>query len=89
MPRYHFNVYDGVTMLDPDGVELTSWEAARLEAIRHCGEIFKDDPKRIALGEDWRMEVTDDTGLVLFRLDFSVMETAATMKVRPTAMSEP
>ena len=80
MPRYHFNVYDGVTDIDRDGVELADWQQARLEAIRYTGEIFRDQPKRLALGEDWRMEVTDDTGLVLFRLDFSVMETAATMR---------
>ena len=88
MPRYHFNVYDGVTVLDPDGVELADWERALYEAIRNCGEVLNDNAKRIALGEDWRMEITDDTGLVLFRSDFSVMRSAATMSLRTDAMNQ-
>ena len=83
MPRFHFNVYDGVTDIDHTGVELADWREARLVAIQHAGAIFKDDPKRLAIGEDWRMEVTDDSGLVLFRLDFSVMEAPVLSGRRP------
>lgn len=77
MPRFHFNVYDGVTLLDNHGTDLDSWEEARLEAIVLTGHLLKDHPKRIALGEEWRMEVTDENGLVLFRLDFTVLESPA------------
>lgn len=77
MPRFHFHVRDGVTILDERGVELASWEEARLEAIRYAGEIFKDNPQRVKLGEDWLMEVTDEQGLILFRVDFRVMESPA------------
>ena len=83
MPRFHFNFYDGVTDIDRTGVELADWREARLVAIQHAGTIFKSDPKRLALGEEWRMEVTDDTGLVLFRLDFSVMEAPTLSGGRP------
>lgn len=82
MPRFQFHVYDGVDLPDDDGTELPSLHAARLQAVRFAGEILAQDHQRIALGEDWRMEVTDDQGLILFRLDFVVMETAATMSVR-------
>ena len=82
VPRFHFNIFDGVNSLDRQGTELTDWQAARLEAIRLAGEVLRDEAKRIAVGEDWRMEVTDGTGLVLFRLDFNVMETAATMRMK-------
>ena len=77
MPHFHFNVYDGVSDTDRIGTELPNWQAARLEAIRRAGEILKDDPRRLALGEDWRMEVTDETGLILFRLDFTVVGSSA------------
>ena len=83
MPRYHFNVYDGATVMDHDGVELHDWEEARLEAVRYSGEIFRDEARRIASGDEWRMEITDEAGLVLFRIDFSVMASAATMSLRP------
>ena len=77
MPRFHFNVYDGITDIDRIGTVLVDAGEARLEAVRLAGEIFKSNAKLIALGEDWRMEVTDGTGLILFRFDFSIMATAA------------
>lgn len=79
MPRFHFNVYDGVSIPDLNGAELANAREARLEAIRYAGELMTDHPERIALGEDWRMEVTDPTGLILFHLDFSCSATAATI----------
>ena len=74
MPRFHFNVYDGVSEPDPEGTELPDWQTARLEAIRLACEILKDDAHRIGLGEDWRIEVTDSTGLILLQMTFQVIE---------------
>ena len=84
MPRYFFNIYDGVDELDLTGTELEDWTEARLEAVRFAGVIIRDDAKRLALGEDWRLEVTDDVGLVLFRLDFSILSSAAVPNGKPT-----
>ena len=83
MPRFHFNVFDGISNLDHIGTELRTWAEARLEAIRRAGEILKDDPMALALGEEWRMEVTDAEGLVLFRLDFCVAQAPAILGMRP------
>lgn len=88
MPRFHFNVYDGITERDERGQELPSWDDARLEAIRLSGEFIKNQAKRVALGEDWRMEVTDENDLVLFRLDFSIMASPAMMPARPKRPNE-
>ncbi|MCJ2090202.1 hypothetical protein MKK88_30080 [Methylobacterium sp. E-005] len=74
MPRFHFHVHDGCSVLDTEGTELPDTQAARLEAIRIAGDILKHDAHRIALGEDWRIEVTDDTGLILFQMTFLVVE---------------
>ena len=79
MPRFHFNVYGGVCVLDTEGTELPDWQAARLEAIRYAGALLVDEAQHVARGEEWRMEVTDEVGLMLFRLDFSVMASGATM----------
>ena len=70
MPRFFFNVYDGVSSIDDTGTELADWKEARIEAIRLSGAIFTDDAQQIALGEDWHIEVTDERGLILFRFDF-------------------
>lgn len=77
MPHYHFNVYDGVSEIDRVGTELGDHNEARIEAMRLAGEILENTAHRLALGEDWRMEVTDSSGLILFRLDFTVMESSA------------
>jgi hypothetical protein len=77
VPRYHFNVYDGVTLLDKKGVELPDINFARREAIRYSGTLLEDGGNKDNLGAEWRMEVTDDTGLILFRLDFFVTPSAA------------
>ncbi|TXN24000.1 hypothetical protein [Methylobacterium sp. WL9] len=76
MPRFHFNVYDGKANIDSDGTDFDTWEDARVGAICSIGYELMDDAKRIALGEEWRMEVTDDAGLVLLRLDFSMIALA-------------
>lgn len=80
MPRFHFHVHDGCSTLDTEGTELPDPQAARLEAIRIAGDILKHDAHRIALGEDWRIEVTDDTGLILFQMTFLVIESPAMLR---------
>ena len=76
MPRYHFNVYDGPAEMDVDGSELSNVQQARIEALRLAGVIIHDAATRANFGEEWRVEVTDDTGLMLFRMDFVVAELA-------------
>lgn len=74
MPRFHFNVYDGIEILDKLGVELPSITYARREAIRYAGGLLEDGARKDSLGSEWRMEITDESGLVLFRLDFLVTD---------------
>ncbi|MFB0493088.1 hypothetical protein ABIE45_005674 [Methylobacterium sp. OAE515] len=72
VPRYHFNVYDGVVLLDKKGVELPDTIFARREAIRYAGVLLEEGARLESLGQEWRMEVTDGKELILFRLDFFV-----------------
>jgi hypothetical protein len=77
MPRFYFHIFDGRDLRDDEGIELSHFQEARVEAIRYAGEILKDDAHRIALGEDWSMDVTDDTGLILFRFHLSTVTASA------------
>jgi hypothetical protein len=77
VPRFFFNIYDGVSMLDDAGTEFADWQEARIQAIEFAGAIIKDEAKRIAQGEDWHIEVTDERKLVLFRFDFITLEAPA------------
>lgn len=74
MPRYHFNTYDGHDTLDQEGTVLSGLRAARHRAVRLSGALIESDAARLQLGEDWRMDVTDDQGRLLFRLDSTILE---------------
>lgn len=77
MPRYYFHIHDGRSIIDRDGMELPDVAQARRMAIRLTGQFFEDEAELVSLGEEWRMEVTDGQGLILFRLDFVVTSAAA------------
>lgn len=80
MPRFYFNVYDGKSGLDVIGTELPDWDAARVEALRFMGEIMRDNAPYILLDEDWRLEVTHSTGLILFQVALLMAKTPLSLR---------
>ena len=74
MPRYHFNVHDGIEIPDEVGVDLPDINFARREAIRYAGTLLEEAANRESLGEEWRLDVTDASGAVLFSLSFMVKD---------------
>ena len=77
MPRFFFHVHDGESKIDTEGCELPSWKHAQIQAITFAGEFIRDRARLLKLGEDWSMEVTDETGLILFHLDFQISGSSA------------
>ena len=77
MPRYFFHIFDGVDIRDYDGVELPDLTFARREALRYAGSLLDQASKRSSLGREWRMDVTDAKGLILFSLSFLVTDAPA------------
>jgi hypothetical protein len=77
MPRYFFNVVDGVSLPDPDGVELPDLRTARIEAIRFSAQCLSEAADSFWDSEEWRLNVTDDHGLILFYLQISGMHAPA------------
>lgn len=76
MPRYFFHVHDGIDRLDTEGVELPSLSVARAEAIVFAGETIKNAGLCGGHGDEWCLTVTDDSGVMLFRMDFIVAESS-------------
>jgi len=70
MPRYFFNVRDGQSHPDPDGIELPDLQAAKHEAIRYAGHLLSDEADSFWEGEEWSMSATNESGLLLFQLTF-------------------
>lgn len=66
MPRYHFHSADGSRDPDPEGTELPDDAAAQLAAVQFAGEVLRDDPDKLWQAGQWRVEVTDDAGVLLW-----------------------
>jgi hypothetical protein len=78
MPRYHIELRTEsyvATTLDVDRDDLTE---LRIEMARFVGQLLQDHASQIWVDEEWRVDVTDDTGLILFVMQISAMSTAAT-----------
>lgn len=74
MPRYFFHVHDGYSFPDEDGTELPDIYTAQAEAIRTSGEILRDVGAKFWNGTEWKLEVADERGQILFVLRFSAEE---------------
>ena len=71
MPRYFFNVQDDHPSFDTEGTELRDLHTARAEAICLTGEILRDMGAKFWAGPEWKLEVADERGQVLFGLRVS------------------
>jgi hypothetical protein len=74
MPRYFFHVIDGYTARDGEGTELPDIYAAQEQAIHMSGEILRDMGGKFWNGTEWKLEVTNEQGQILFALRFSAEE---------------
>jgi hypothetical protein len=71
MPRFYFHVRDGRDFIDDEGHELPSLDEAREQAVIAAGEAIRDLGKRFWAGEEWRMDVADESGETVCSLTFS------------------
>lgn len=74
MPRYFFHRADGSTDRDKDGTELPSLDQARKEAVVFAGETLKFKPEILWDGGEFRVEVEDTEGDLLFVLKVSAVD---------------
>lgn len=76
MPRYFFNVHDGVDLYDEEGTELPDLDTARRIAVQYAGALLEESGQRLGFGATWTLEATDEARTVLFHLDFRVSAAA-------------
>jgi hypothetical protein len=78
MPAYHINIRTESHIADSLDVEMESLTDLRLDLARFVGELLKDHAELIWVDQDWQVDVTDASGLILYVLHISAAETAAT-----------
>ena len=64
--RYFFNVAGIVQESDKDGHTFASLSDARIGAVKFASEYLRDRPELVWLGEEFRVEVTDEEQEILF-----------------------
>jgi hypothetical protein len=77
MPRYFFDIRDGTYIPDETGTELPGLDAARREAVSLSAGLLRDSAVTFWNGDEWKIEVKDDTGLILFSLMFVAVDAPA------------
>jgi hypothetical protein len=75
---YHFNVHDGRAYPDTLGSDCSDLAAARIEAVRRIGQLLAEEAARFWTGDEWTMDVTNESGLTLFTLMFIATNSPAT-----------
>ncbi len=70
MPRFFFNIRDGESIDDPDGMYLPDTRSARLEALRSARDVMAEDVRRGRLRLLSCIEVTDENGEAIFAVPF-------------------
>ena len=65
MARYKIELRTQNRVWDSLPVEAEDHTALRIEAAQFVGQVLKDHAAEIWADEDWRVDVTDDTGLIL------------------------
>jgi len=71
MPRYFFNVHDGVSIADTVGSEHPDIESARCEAVETIAERLRGSMLNKTDVSAWLMNVTDESGFTVIVLSFT------------------
>jgi hypothetical protein len=79
VPRYHIEVRTESHVATTLDVDRDDVESLRVEMARFVGQLLSDHASQIWVDKEWRVDVTDEKGFILFVLDISTASSAATM----------
>ena len=71
MPRYFFHVFDESSEPDIDGSEFPDIHAAKMAAVRLCGELIQEIDGKFWGKPHWQLQVANADRKLLFTLTFS------------------
>jgi hypothetical protein len=82
MALYHIELRTADQVWETLDVERSDLDGLRLEMARFVGELLKDHAGKIWADRDWRVDVTDDSGLILYVMHISATNAPATLPLR-------
>ncbi len=74
MATYRINIRTASHIADSLQVEATDLTKLRLEVARFVGELLRDHAELIWADENWRIDVTDGDGVILWVIHISATE---------------
>jgi hypothetical protein len=63
---FFFNQAGAIYDPDVEGMEFATVAEARVQAVKFAGEALRDRPELAWTGDEYRVEVTDESQLLLF-----------------------
>lgn len=82
MPKYNIELRTRDRVWDTFTIERADATALRIEMARFVGELLRDHAGQIWEDKDWRVDATNESGLILFMMQIFVTDSAATMAPR-------
>ena len=78
MARYNIELRTESHVSETLSVDMEDLTALRVQVATFVGEMLRDHAGQIWVDEDWRIDVTDDKGLILYVMQIQAMRAAAT-----------
>ena len=82
MPRFFFHHTDGAFDPDDEGTVFPDLATARVEAVRYAAEVVRESPHEVWSGETFRIEVSDEQGMLLCTIVILGLDAPAARGVR-------
>ncbi|HYW17346.1 MAG TPA: hypothetical protein VE891_14495 [Allosphingosinicella sp.] len=79
MPNFNIELRSADRVWETLEVERDDVAALRVEMARFVGQLLRDHAAQVWEDRDWRVDVTDEAGLILYVMHISASDTAATM----------
>ncbi|MBC7985946.1 MAG: hypothetical protein H7X93_04655 [Sphingomonadaceae bacterium] len=81
MPHYNIELRTHDRVWDTVATETDDLTALRIEMAQFVGELLKDHAAKIWEDGDWRVDVTDDSGLILYVMRIGATDSPVTMRL--------
>ena len=77
MAFYNFEVRTPTHVMFTESAEVADSSAARIEASKRIGQLLHDHAGQIWNDEEWQIDVTNESGLILYVIQVTVMKSPA------------
>lgn len=86
---FFFNQAGAIYDPDVEGIEFETISEARVQAVKFAAETLRDSPELAWIGDEYRVEVTDENQLILFTFVAIGVDSPAVRDMFPRPKADP